>query len=74
MLKYLQNILTILRYYVNLNVRTLKNIYISVSFTFPSVVGKPISYSRHDLDDIAHTISDAMTGRGYNDTSPKGLR
>ena len=34
-----------------------KNIYISVSFTFPSVVGKPTSYSRHVPDDIAHTIS-----------------
>ena len=34
-----------------------KKYIISVSFTFPSVVGKPTSYSRHVPDDIAHTIS-----------------
>ena len=34
-----------------------KKYIISVSFTFPSVAGKPTSYSRHVPDDIAHTIS-----------------
>ena len=43
MLKYLRNILTILRYYVNLKVRTLKNIY-QRFFYFLSVVVKPTSY------------------------------
>jgi len=55
MLKYLRNVLTISRYYVNLKIRTLKNIY-QRFFYFPSVVGKPTSYSRHDLDDVVQSI------------------
>ena len=39
-------------------------IYISVSFTFPSVVGKPTSYSRHDLDDVVQPILERWQTEG----------
>ena len=55
--------MTILQYYVNLNVRTLKNIY-QRFFYFPSVVGKPTSYSRHDLDNMVQPILERWQAEG----------
>ena len=48
-------------------------IYISVSFTFPSVVGKPISYSRHDLDDMVQPILERWKAEGITDIICRSL-
>ena len=63
--------MTILWRYVNLKVRTLKNIY-QRFFYFPSVVGKPTSYSRHDLDDMVQSILERWQAEGIMILPQKG--
>ena len=47
-------------------------IYISVSFTFSSVVGKPTSDSRHDLDDMVQSILERWQAEGIMILLEKG--
>ena len=56
---------------VNITMRTLKNIY-QRFFYFLSAVGKPISYSRHDLDDMVQSILERWKAEGIMILPQKG--
>ena len=70
-MKNCQSILTILWHYVNLIVRTLKNIYQRFFYVL-SAVGKPTSDSRHDLDDMVQSILERWKIEGIMILPQKG--